>query len=133
MARHTLPEDTDVVVVGAGCAGLACAAQLQAAGARVLVLEASHHVGGRLHTMHEQALPWPSMHTPWLRRHAPAGRRGSLGDGHAAFELGGEFIHGPNREVMAVLREHHVPVRRKFTWAHGDGGPSGHHHARREE
>ena len=40
----------DAIVVGAGLAGLACARMLGAAGARVLVLEASHHVGGRLHS-----------------------------------------------------------------------------------
>ncbi|MFE6800266.1 NAD(P)/FAD-dependent oxidoreductase [Streptomyces sp. NPDC057696] len=39
---------TDVVVVGAGIAGLACAADLQAAGLRVQVLEASDGVGGRM-------------------------------------------------------------------------------------
>ncbi|MFD0068152.1 NAD(P)/FAD-dependent oxidoreductase [Streptomyces sp. NPDC056690] len=38
----------DVVVVGAGIAGLACAADLQAAGLRVQVLEASDGVGGRM-------------------------------------------------------------------------------------
>lgn len=39
---------TDVVVVGAGIAGLACAADLQAAGLQVKVLEASDGVGGRM-------------------------------------------------------------------------------------
>ncbi|WP_338703265.1 NAD(P)/FAD-dependent oxidoreductase [Streptomyces sp. Q6] len=39
---------TDVVVIGAGVAGLACAADLQAAGVRVQVLEASDGVGGRM-------------------------------------------------------------------------------------
>ncbi len=39
-----------VVVVGAGLAGLACAATLTAAGREVLVLEASDGVGGRVRT-----------------------------------------------------------------------------------
>jgi len=40
----------DVVVVGAGLAGLAAAVHLQAAGRRVVVLEASDGVGGRVRT-----------------------------------------------------------------------------------
>ena len=39
-----------VVVVGAGVAGLACARQLLARGAHVLVLEARSRIGGRVHT-----------------------------------------------------------------------------------
>ncbi len=41
-------EHVDVIVVGAGLAGLACAVELQQAGLRVLVLEASDAVGGRV-------------------------------------------------------------------------------------
>jgi hydroxysqualene dehydroxylase len=37
----------DVIVVGAGCAGLSAAVRLTAAGARVLVLEARSRLGGR--------------------------------------------------------------------------------------
>ena len=44
MSRH------DVVVVGAGLAGLTCSIQLHAAGHDVLVLEASDDVGGRVRT-----------------------------------------------------------------------------------
>lgn len=40
--------DADVIVVGAGLAGLACAVHLTAAGRSVLVLEASDGVGGRV-------------------------------------------------------------------------------------
>ena len=42
--------DTDVVVVGAGLAGLRCAAELVAAGLGVVVLEAGAEVGGRIRT-----------------------------------------------------------------------------------
>jgi protoporphyrinogen oxidase len=41
---------TDVIVVGAGVAGLACARSLTEAGLRVEVLEASDEVGGRVRT-----------------------------------------------------------------------------------
>jgi phytoene dehydrogenase-like protein len=40
----------NVIVVGAGLAGLACAADLAAAGAAITVLEASDAVGGRMRT-----------------------------------------------------------------------------------
>ncbi len=40
----------DVLVVGAGLAGLQCARELQAAGREVLVWEASDDVGGRIRT-----------------------------------------------------------------------------------
>ncbi|WP_432504650.1 NAD(P)/FAD-dependent oxidoreductase [Kineococcus arenarius] len=43
-----LPPTADVVVVGAGLAGLACAKHLSAAGVEVAVVEASDGVGGRV-------------------------------------------------------------------------------------
>lgn len=42
--------ETDVVVVGAGLAGLRCAQALAAAGRDVVVLESSDRVGGRIRT-----------------------------------------------------------------------------------
>lgn len=59
----------DVVVIGAGAAGLAAAARLAEAGRSVLVLEARDRVGGRIDTRHEPGLG-------------------------AAVELGAEFVHG---------------------------------------
>ena len=48
--RSAVRRDTDVVVLGAGLAGLAAARRLVAAGHEVLVLEARDRPGGRIHT-----------------------------------------------------------------------------------
>lgn len=40
--------DTDVVIIGAGISGLACAKHLMRSGKRFLILEASNSVGGRI-------------------------------------------------------------------------------------
>ena len=51
MPEPARPEqDVDVVIVGAGVAGLAAAQHLTRAGLTVTVLEAAHHVGGRMST-----------------------------------------------------------------------------------
>jgi phytoene dehydrogenase-like protein len=42
--------DTDVVVIGAGLAGLQCARRVERSGLRAIVLEASDGVGGRIRT-----------------------------------------------------------------------------------
>lgn len=44
-------DDADVLVVGAGIAGLAAAQALSSKGLRVIVLEARHRSGGRIHTL----------------------------------------------------------------------------------
>ena len=41
---------TDVVIIGAGLAGLSCAVSLKAAGLSVILLEASDAPGGRIRT-----------------------------------------------------------------------------------
>lgn len=45
-----IEENVDVIIVGAGLSGLACAVSLSDAGKRVLVLEASDRIGGRVRT-----------------------------------------------------------------------------------
>jgi hydroxysqualene dehydroxylase len=47
VARTVTDASYDVVVIGAGCAGLSAAARLASRGARVLVLEARSRLGGR--------------------------------------------------------------------------------------
>jgi monoamine oxidase len=49
-----MPERHDVVVIGAGLAGLTAALALEAAGVKVKVLEAQGRVGGRVHSMRQQ-------------------------------------------------------------------------------
>src|SRR5258706_6702349 len=65
--------DADVIVIGAGAAGLATADELAAAGVRVMILEARDRVGGRIFT-----------------RRLPDGR---------PVELGAEFVHGRPPEI----------------------------------
>ncbi len=73
----------EVLIIGAGAAGLTAARDLTAAGARVLVLEARDRLGGRIMTHH----------TP---------------DGPV--ELGAEFVHGAVEETLSVAREAALPL-----------------------
>jgi len=74
----------DVIVVGAGAAGLAAASRLARAGRSVLVLEARERIGGRCDT----------------RRMPGVG---------APVELGAEFIHGRPQATLDLLQAAGVP------------------------
>ena len=98
-----MESDADVIVIGAGVAGLAAAAQLGRKGRSVWLVEARERVGGRV----------------WS--HWPPGRGGP------AVELGAEFVHGGNAAVRALLRAARLrteaveaPMR---WWRDGGGGP----------
>ncbi len=52
------PAAIDVVIIGAGGAGLTAALELQAAGLRALVLEARDRIGGRAFTDTSLGIPW---------------------------------------------------------------------------
>ena len=77
----------DVLVVGAGVAGLAAARDLSQAGYTVALLEARGRIGGRIHTVHD-----PSWSTP--------------------IELGAEFLHGAAEDTLRVTRAARVSVDR---------------------
>ncbi|HEY2066057.1 MAG TPA: FAD-dependent oxidoreductase, partial [Gemmatimonadaceae bacterium] len=69
--------NVDVVIVGAGVAGLAAAHRLHERGLRPLVLEARRRIGGRVFTVRDARTPLP-------------------------IELGAEFLHGDAPEVRAI-------------------------------
>jgi monoamine oxidase len=73
-------DNFEVVVVGAGVAGLAAARMLAEAGRRVALLEARDRIGGRVHTV--QAI-----------------------QGELAVELGAEFVHGLPAELIDLIDE----------------------------
>ena len=65
----------DVVIIGAGAAGLAAAQDLLRAGMRIRCLEARDRIGGRIYTAHDPQSPIP-------------------------IELGAEFVHGRPAEIF---------------------------------
>lgn len=68
-AAAALPPETEVVIVGAGIAGLAAARLLQDRGRNVVVLEARDRIGGRIWT-NTSALDFPVDLGGWLLRSA---------------------------------------------------------------
>lgn len=75
----------DVLVIGAGAAGLAAAAELTGNGRAVCVLEARDRLGGRIFTRQEPDLSVP-------------------------LELGAEFIHGQSPATFEWLRRSNIAV-----------------------
>lgn len=74
------PYHTDVLIIGAGAAGLLAARELAAAGRRVLLLEAQARLGGRVHTLQPPGFGAP-------------------------LEAGAEFMHEPVPLTRALLAE----------------------------
>jgi len=72
------PDRYDVIIVGAGAAGLAAATELARAGISVAIVEARERIGGRIATLRDPALGYP-------------------------VELGAEFIHGRPAEIWDPL------------------------------
>ncbi|HZB14764.1 MAG TPA: NAD(P)/FAD-dependent oxidoreductase [Chryseolinea sp.] len=57
----SIPKDADVVIIGAGAAGLYAADILQSKGIKVIILEASSRVGGRMRTLKSSDKPSSSL------------------------------------------------------------------------
>jgi len=74
-----LPNDIDVLILGAGMAGLTAARALAERGVRVCVLEAKPRVGGRILSQKVE--------------------------GGGTVELGAEFVHGRPSELWALIDE----------------------------
>lgn len=74
-----MASSADVLIIGAGAAGLAAAQALTAAGRRVVILEARDRIGGRIFTL-------------------PAASHG------VPIELGAEFIHGRPPEIFNLAK-----------------------------
>jgi monoamine oxidase len=68
----------DVIIIGAGAAGLAAGRVLSGAGKNVCILEARDRIGGRVSTIHVPDLPLP-------------------------IELGAEFIHGESDVTLPIV------------------------------
>jgi monoamine oxidase len=75
--------DPDVIVIGAGAAGLTAAAELGRSGLRVTLLEARNRIGGRMFTVHDSKCDAP-------------------------VELGAEFIHGRSPEIWDLIKAHKI-------------------------
>lgn len=73
----------DVIVIGAGPAGLSAARDLRRGGKKVVVLEARDRVGGRVHTVRERGV----------------------------VEAGAEFIHGENAATWEVVHEQSIETQ----------------------
>lgn len=85
--------EPDVVVVGAGAAGLAAATALDAAGKRVIVLEARRRVGGRIFTRRARGVPLPiELGAEFVHGDAPVTRRLLRRGGIADYEVGGGHV-----------------------------------------
>jgi monoamine oxidase len=86
--------DVNVIVVGAGFAGLSAARALRSGGKTVAVLEARDRVGGRTFTKID-----PTARAPWV-------------------DVGGQWIGPTQHEITALVRE--LDVKTFPTWTRGD-------------
>jgi monoamine oxidase len=84
-------KNAEIIIVGAGIAGLVAARELSKAGKKVLILEARNRCGGRIHTLAQHEFP-------------------------VVAETGAEFIHGKLPATTGLLAEYKIP----YTQIEGD-------------
>lgn len=115
IARAARPVDTDVVVIGAGAAGLAAARSLRRAGRRVIVLEARRRIGGRAYTDRtalgapfDRGAHWlhSAEDNPFLAEARRLGRRTWVSgeDGIAIYRQGRPLTDGDERLERAIAQ-----------------------------
>jgi monoamine oxidase len=75
--------DADILIIGAGAAGLAAARELSITGHNVMILEARERIGGRINT-HFDVYP---------------------------IELGAEFVHGKPRETLQIVERANLKLQ----------------------
>lgn len=75
----------DILILGAGVAGLSGAIELARAGVRVEILEARDRIGGRIFTQRDTTLNHP-------------------------IELGAEFVHGLGPEIWLPAQQHNIKM-----------------------
>ncbi|HEV2714933.1 MAG TPA: FAD-dependent oxidoreductase, partial [Terriglobales bacterium] len=76
----------DVIVLGAGAAGLSAAVELSRAGLTVAIIEARDRIGGRIFTLRDPVC-------------------------NAPIELGAEFIHGKPPEIWDLLQHNNLHAK----------------------
>ena len=90
--------DANVLVIGAGVAGLSAAVELASNRIKVVILEARDRIGGRILTQHDPATNMP-------------------------VELGAEFIHGLPPEIWNIVQRENLLVHEVDgdNWCHKRG------------
>ena len=90
--------DCDVVIIGAGAAGLAAASALLRRGLSITVVEARDRIGGRVHTIRPPGAPLP-------------------------IELGADFVHGRPFDVFQIAAKAGVRLYEQTgnSWAAREG------------
>lgn len=100
--------DLDVLIIGAGAAGIAAGRRLITANKKCAIIEASDRMGGRCFTdRHTFNLPFDRGAN---LIHLPA--QSSLAT--LAAKLGGELYPDPGREQVRIKRQQALPLSREF-------------------
>lgn len=91
-------KNLDVIVIGAGAAGITAALNLHEAGLSVTIVEARDRIGGRIFTLRDTKFDSP-------------------------IELGAEFVHGRPPQLWKLIHEYQIPIHEVDgdSWCSEDG------------